>query len=158
MKISREKMLDVYILIDEILKKSEKVKFNFRLFEEQEKIEKEKKRLEEVAKPNDKINDFERKRLMLCNRHCEKDENKKPIIENNMFKGLVGNKEFNKDFLELKEGYKEDLEKQENKLKEVDDLLKEEIEIKFEKINLDLIPDDIIDGIKMKKLKEVGIL
>lgn len=158
MKLTRNEALEVYSIIENMLNKSDKVKMNFRLFEEQEKIDPEKDRLAEVMKPSEKMQEFEQKRMAMCKQHCKKDKVGNPIMNGNFFEGLKGNKKFEQAFNELKKEYKEDIEKFEEKNKELNELLVEEIEIKFDKIDLDLIPDGIMTGVEMRKLKRVGIL
>ena len=80
------------------------------------------------------FNDFENKRIELINKHGVKDDKGKPIIKENGQVDIVNMDEFTKELEETKKGFV-DLWK----------FLDEEIEINPHKININDIPDEIIE-------------
>jgi len=46
---------------------------------------------------------YEDTRIKLCLMYCEKDAEEKPVIENNVYKGLSDNADFTKEFAALNE-------------------------------------------------------
>lgn len=102
----------------------------------------------ETLKKLDAISDgfkmFEVKRIALCEKYSEKDDNKGPIIENQSYKISDKNrKKFNKELESLKEKYKESLDEKKKKDEELQEILDEESELKFYKIKVSDLPNDI---------------
>jgi hypothetical protein len=92
-KIIREKIPGTYDTICNLLNRGGKqdFKFNYAVIKNKEKLEKV---AIDIRIEMQKI-DLERDDL--CRKYCEKDEDNKPIIENNKYKGLDGHEEFEKE-------------------------------------------------------------
>lgn len=110
------------------------------------KQESEIKALEKASNPSQEIQQYDQERIALCKIHANKKDGQ-PIIINNAYdlsdaSGAL-KEEFAKAFEELKEKYKDALDKREEQMKQFDQILEEEVEIELYKIKLDNIPDDI---------------
>jgi hypothetical protein len=98
--------------------------------------------IKKVGNPDDMFKKYDEERATLAKTYAEKDKDNQPIIENNSYKlsgdGLV---KFNEEFKKLGETHKDTLEKRRLQLKEVEDILKEDVEIVLSKVKLDLLPE-----------------
>lgn len=74
------------------------------------------------------IGEFETKRIALCEKHADKDENGEVITIDGKYQGLIENTAFIAEFSSLNSEYKP-------KFDELEELLKTEIEIQFTKIS-----------------------
>ena len=84
------KRKDLYMYMDALSNVTELkgVKFAYTLIKNKKKIEEEIKILEEVVKASEDFSIYENQRIRLCEIHCEKDDNGKPIILENKYKIL----------------------------------------------------------------------
>lgn len=96
-------------------------------------------------KSSDRYKEYEKKRLKIAEKHAQKDKVGKPVIEDNIFIGLIGNEEFTKEFEALKEEYKDALIEKEKQIDEYNSMLDEDIkeEIIPHLIKIEDIPEDI---------------
>jgi hypothetical protein len=90
---------------------------------------------------------FENERTLLCQIHSEKDENDQPVLQYNpdgtqAFK-IANIEDFNKEYQEMAEKYKDVLEDMQKSKADYDSLLEKESDIKLTKISIDDLPDDI---------------
>lgn len=98
---------------------------------------------EESIKPSDKFLEYNKKRIELCEKYCQKDKENNPIIKNNKYCGLERNNEFEKEIELLNEESKEVINEKKGLEEEYNKMLMEEIELNFHKILLDDVPIDI---------------
>jgi len=141
-KVERIKLFGLLNAIESV-KTIKDVKFAYALVKNKKRIKEEIELLKEATKVSDKLQEYEKKRIMLCKQYCEKDDNKKPIIKNNSYCGLDNNKNFNEEIKKLREEYKEELDNREKQIEDYNKLLEEKVEIDFYKISLKNIPQDI---------------
>lgn len=96
--------------------------------------------VDEVSKKSDNYLEFEKENSELCIKHCDKDEKNQPIttpIAGGIRFSMEKNKEeFERDFLVLKEKFKEAIETQEKRLKQMEELLDGKEEISLIKVKL----------------------
>jgi len=86
---------------------------------------------------------FENERIALCERFSQKDENLKPVIKDGQY--VFGDRKaaFDKEFAKLKFANQTVISIQQAKQKEVQELLKEEIEVGFLSIEADALPGNL---------------
>ncbi len=107
--------------------------FGLGLLKNKNKIKEELEILDNLQKD---LNEFEEKRLNLCAKYVDRDENNAPIIENEEFKGVAENPQFKIELIDLKNKY-------EKLFTEINSILEEEIEIDFYLINFEHFPEII---------------
>jgi len=140
-------ILKAYNVFDYILKKNEKnVKYNYLIAINKDKIKSIKEVITEINKPSKEQNEYQEKRIDLCKKYCDKDDNGNPITtkkdNKEIFSGLENNEEFKKEFEQLNEDNKGVIEEIENQSKQLSELLEEEESIEWKKINIDLFPNN----------------
>ena len=118
------------------------IKFAYVALKNKKKIEEEIKLFEEIIKPNPKFEEYEQKRIQLCVVHSDKNENGEPVILNDKYKIIDENK-FNTELDGLKKGYNDVIEERIKQINDYNLMLEEEVNIEFEKINFDNIPENI---------------
>jgi len=140
------KKKELFILFQNLEKLNdlEGIKFAYAISKNKKMLKDEIESLQEIIKPSKEIEEYERKRINLCEKYAEKDKNNKPIIEDNRYKFINDDKDkFEKDIKILMDENKELLEKQNKKNEEYLKLLEEDIEINLYKINKSDIPEKI---------------
>lgn len=118
------------------------VKFAYTVIKNKKKIEEELKILEEAIKPSTEFQDYENKRLQICNIHSEKHEDGTPVIEDNKFK-IIDLDTFNEELSDLKEQYLESISERESQIMEYNNLLNEECDLELDKLVFTDLPQDI---------------
>ena len=98
--------------------------------------------LETARKTTEDYNKFDKERIALATKHAKKDDNGKPIVVGQNFE-IENMEEFEYELAVLKEKHKEAIEKREAQLKDFEDLLQKEVEIKLHKIALEDVPQSI---------------
>ena len=109
--------------------------------------------LKKKSIPPERVTEFEKKRTEIVEKYCDKDADGKSIqiIQDlgngrtqSVFNFTKTMQVFTEDFEALKAEYKADVDAYDASLKELDDLMKEEIEIDITKISFKHVPDNIV--------------
>lgn len=93
--------------------------------------------------PKKEFMDYENKRVVLCEKHADKDNDGKPIIVNNLYQGLDANEKFQKEMKKLAEDNEKAISDRQKQIDSFNEMLKEECEIELWQIKLEDIPDGI---------------
>ena len=126
----------------ETVKDLKGVKFAYSIIKNKKKIEEEIKLFEEVIKPSSAYEEYERKRIVLCEIHSEKDTEGRPVIVGDKYK-LIDIDIFNTELEKLKGGYQDIIEERISQINEYNNVLDEDIDIDILKINFNDLPSDI---------------
>jgi len=103
--------------------------------------------MNELRQPSEEIQEYEKKRIALCEEYSEKDEDGKPVIENQNYKILEGKREaLDEEIKKLRDENKEAFDAQEAKMKELDELMEEEADVEVYKVKEQYLPDTISVG------------
>lgn len=119
------------------------VKFAYAVAKNKDRVMREVRPLQKSIEPSKEVNEYEKERIKLCKIHCQKDEGGQPLIQNGVYVGVDGKPEFEKAVAELKEKFKEPLDKQKEDKEEYDRLLDEEVEIEFHQLRFEDVPEVI---------------
>ena len=119
MKLTNKQILESRVAIQKVLNNDLSVRTQFKLNKN-------------VAELNNIISIYEDSRQKIIEKYCDKDEEGKPIIENNCFTFRKKNEEFNKDF---------------------NDLNSIENEINIEKLTLDELEDVKLNNAEFNSIK-----
>lgn len=127
------------------------------VFLNKNKIQKELQVLQDFQRqPHPDFMNYENERAIICVNYSEKDENGNPKTitgpDGNQRYKIEDQMNFQIDFAELKEKYKDVIEDMENSQKEFNDFTNQSTNIVLEKINMDALPDEI-DAKMMEELK-----
>jgi hypothetical protein len=146
--MKKRDLFSILGILDQMNNEKTQVKFAYAMAKNRKKIQAEVEVLRESVKSSPEMEEFEKKRLVLCHDMAQKDDEGKPLT-----KGGAGNlgpmfviadqEAFNTAFDALKEEYKDALELQDLKRKEFEALLDEEAETELHKIPLDVFPNNI---------------
>lgn len=139
------------------LEKIKGAKFHYALLKNIDILQKELNLIQTKAKPTEKFAEYEKLRVALCEKHSSKNEQGEPN------KRDIGNGQFEYDIDTESEAWKTDIEKLKSENKQVIDERDEQIknynemldldaEIKFHLINLEDIPNEV-NGEQMQALK-----
>ena len=126
----------------ETVKDLKGVKFAYSIIKNKKKIEEEIKLFEEVIKPSSAYEEYERKRIVLCEIHAEKDTEGRPVVVGDKYK-LIDIDIFNAELEKLKGGYQDIIEERISQINEYNKVLDEDIDIDILKINFNDLPSDI---------------
>lgn len=118
------------------------VKFAYTVIKNKKKIEEEIKILEEVVKASENFSIYEQERIKLCELHCEKEENGRPVIIENKYK-ILDTEKFDLELNVLKEKYMSDILERERQINDYNRMLDENIEMNITKIEYNDIPSEI---------------
>jgi len=144
--MNRNDLAKITNVLNDVLLKCKKVKLNDLFITNVNKIEPILTSVKKSINISEEYKEYDTKRVDLCKKLALKDENNKPILKDGVFDGLENNVEFNKEIEALDLEYKDCIKENEQMWKEYSELMNEEIEFVFELIDINLIPDDLIDG------------
>lgn len=123
-------------------------KFNYALLENIKLLNIEITRIQDLLK-SEKHNEYQNKRIELCEKYSEKDDNNNPIKIKNS-DGLEefhisdeNKKEFENKIQTLQNDYKTVIENYRKQIDIYNEKLNETVDIPFKKIDIDNIPNDI---------------
>lgn len=148
------KNYELYSLADSISKNLESLKylkgakFTYSIIKNIELIEKEIEVLTKMSKPSQEFENYDKERLSLCETLSQKDS------DGNSLKNDLGNGNFeyildinSKEWIEgtnlLRDKYLDTIKNREIQINNYNEILNKEVELKFNEIRLDDIPDDI---------------
>lgn len=133
------------------------VKFAFTILKNKKiiehKVEEEKDIFAKVLEMSERFKEFEEKRVSLCVKYSTKDENGNPITTNEQY-DIVDKDAFKNEYIPLMDEYKDDLEARNKQMQEYENLLDEEIEIEFKKVDFNDLPEDLTS----KQLEELDFM
>jgi len=119
------------------------VKFSYFIAKNKVMIKNEFNILEEIRKPSEKYMEYDRKRAELASELADRDDKGQPKIENNNFV-IIENFDKFKEMLEsMKKTYSKAIKEQEQKMKDFEALLNENIDYCGPKIDFKDIPETI---------------
>lgn len=122
------------------------VKFAFAVLKNRKQIEnqleEDKPIFEKILTPSDDFKEYETARIELCELSSEKDEEGKPLIEEDKYK-ILDIEKFNTELTTLTESFKDAVDDRKKQIEEYNSLMEEEIEFVFQKVNFDILPDDL---------------
>ncbi|MCK9428841.1 MAG: hypothetical protein M0R17_02370 [Candidatus Omnitrophica bacterium] len=112
--------------------------------------------IKKVSDPSEDFKKYDIERVELAKKYSEKGGDGQPIVENNSYK-LVGDglTKFNEEFEKFKELNKDTLDKRVKQLKEVEELLQEDVEVTLQKVKLDILPEE---GLTPAMLKIMNVI
>jgi len=144
-KITRSKAIEIYQTIQTIRYEKANPKFPYALSKNKGKLQPIINEIREKGRPpieNDDYKKFDDERLELCKEMSEKDKDGNPVVDKGEYK-VKDIEDFNKKIEALKKKHKSAIEKEDDRKKEYDKFIEEEIEVEFHKINLDLCPENL---------------
>jgi len=124
--------------------KSLNIKFAYAIQRNLSKIQPEIDALIEVEKTlkNERVVEFQNKRIEIAKEYAVKDENGNIIFSEDSNSFNISNTfEFNKKVEELFEDYKDDFAELDKRRKEYDEILSEEIELDLVKVDFGVLPE-----------------
>ncbi len=122
--------------------------FAYSCFKNKEILDKEIEIINKLRKdPHPDYINFENERTLLCQIHSEKDENGKPVLIYNpdgtqAFK-IENLENFNKEYIEIAEKYKDVLDDMNKSKMEFDEFLQKESTIELNKVKIGDLPEEI---------------
>lgn len=124
------------------------VKFNYILDKNKKLIQQEIEDMQKQAEPNEKFQDYEKKRLELLTKFAEKEKDGSPKFEQSggMVRFDIPEKEmkkFQEEMNKLIDEFKPEITARDKQLIEYDKFLQEKIDLKFHLLKLEDISNDI---------------
>lgn len=98
--------------------------------------------IQKAIEPYKEYTEYDKERVKLAVKYSKKDENGKPVIENNVYQ-IEDQKAFEEVVNKLREEKKETIEKRNHQIDEYGKLLEEETKITLYKIKEENLPADI---------------
>ena len=103
--------------------------------------------------PHPEFQNYEQERSILCITHSIKDENGNPQVMNNRYEiDPVQQVEFQSEFEELKDTYKEVIDDMQQAENDYNEFLDKDSEISLIKVKFDELPDEI-DAVFLERIK-----
>jgi hypothetical protein len=147
MKITREKVLQMWGLFQRLASEKTNVKFHFGIIRNKRVLEPEVDSMQKAQAPPDGYQAFEDARMKMCQEMCEKDDAGNPkIIAGQFAIPEEARPGFDEKMEGLKEEHQEVLDVMEKQQEEFNELLKEEINVEFHKIKLEDMPEKVLGG------------
>lgn len=149
MKMKRENVINVFGIMNVLSEEKTTAKGAYGIAKNKKIAESEVKAIQEAQQKvmmPEKFNEFDKKRIELCEEVADKDEDGKPIKINNGQQFSISEErqdEFSEKLKALREEYKEAIEQKDKIEQDFIDLLSEEIEVEFHRIMIDDLPNNI---------------
>lgn len=149
MKMKRENVINVFGIMNVLSEEKTTAKGAYGIAKNKKIAEAEVKAIQEAQQKvemPEKFNEFDKKRIELCEEVADKDEDGKPIKINNGQQFSISEErqdEFSEKLKALREEYKEAIEQKDKIEQDFIDLLSEEIEVEFHKVMIDDLPNNI---------------
>jgi hypothetical protein len=150
MKIVREKVLALYGLINHLSSLNHSVKFHYLMLKNKTLLQGEVDSLQKAQTPSEEYLKIDKERVALCERFATKDEAGKCLTQpdskgNEIYVMTSESKKlFEDEIAKFKEDHKDIIGSFEQQKKDFQELLKEEVEIDFHKIPVDLLPEKMV--------------
>jgi hypothetical protein len=148
MKVSRGKLVSLWQILSLVGNTPGSVKFHYSVNKNKKLLEPEVKSLEEAKKPTERFLEWEKKRLEICKELAEKDEAGQPVLVpvngTTVFKFSDENRSlFEQKISAVRDEYEDAIKDFQDKERQFDELLREEVEIELHLIPLSAVPDTL---------------
>lgn len=118
------------------------IDFAYAVFKNKQLIDNKLSEVDFIKNVSPQIVEYEEKRVQLCEEFAKKDENNKPIIENDLY--IIDNKEMFKIKMDdLLNEYRQYVEERQKQIELFNDKMNEEVNIDFIKIKKEQIPPQL---------------
>jgi len=151
-KKTREEFLNLYQVLSQ-LGNLKGVKFAYTIAKNKEAIKPELVAIQEAGQTKDNYKEFEKERVGLNEKYALKDEKGQPVIKGDNYQ-IEDKETYDKAYNELIEKHKEAIDERDAQIKEVNELVKEEIEMDLKTLPLSLVPEDIT----VKQMESLSII
>lgn len=119
------------------------VKFAYAVAKNKRLIEQELKILENILKPKEGFNLYEKDRIAICEKYCVRDPNGKPIFDKDGNYEILNKADADKEFDILKEKHDFDIQDRQNQIDEFQKMMEVASDISLHTIPLSDVPQDI---------------
>jgi len=143
MKIKKQELVELWKALQQLSKQVYPVKFSYFISKNKSVMKDEIDILTELSKASESFMAYDNKRSHLAQSMADKDAEGNPIIENNAYVLIENKDDFNKQLENLKSSFKSAIEKQTQKVEELNVILQEEYEFEGFKTTLEFLPDEI---------------
>jgi len=144
MKLSRNEVIGLLTAFG-TMAELKGAKFSYFVAKNGEILQKEFQAIQKAIEPPTEIREYEQKRIALARQHAKKDDTGQPVVQNGRFV-IANERKFRKEINDLKSRYGKWIEAEEERRKEVDAFLSEEVELPLLRIALSEVPEDISAG------------
>ena len=118
------------------------VKFAYAVSKNAQSIESELKAIQEAAKPREDFVKYEKERVELCEECSKKDDQGKSISIRGEFQ-MEDRAAFDKKLKKLRKTHEKAIDGSVAQKLEIEELLKEDVEVKIHKVAVDNLPEDL---------------
>lgn len=118
------------------------VKFAYAVAKNLSKVKPEIEAIKKSSEPYENLNEYEKLRLELCEKHAKRDDKGVIITESQQYV-MEDIKVFNKAFDKLRKESKEALNQRDDQIKKLEEFLKEESTLELHKIKIEDLPEEI---------------
>lgn len=138
--MNNKDLQEIYVNISEL--NIWNAKFKYFIWKNKKLILDELEIIEKSLIVSDKFKEYDTKRIELCKKHSNKDENWEAIMIDKRF-DINDFKWFEKDILKLQEEFKETLNENDKHISDYEKLLNEETKLELVKVDSENIPDEL---------------
>lgn len=167
--MKRSELYGLHQNLSEASKTAKGIKLSYAIVKSIRHVENEIKDLEELRKPGEAFQEFERIRIELCKEHSNKEANGQPKIitlpNGAREYDIIDRPSFEKAIEELKAAHKPAIAEQDQKLKDFQKFIDEDVEPRLHKIKFSVVQaeqedlrkkgtdcEDLLDADKLNKL------
>lgn len=143
MNIKKGEVVQLWNTIEQLRMVNSHIKFTYALAKNKKILSTEVESIQEAISPSEEFKTFEGERLSLCRDMSKKDENGEAIIINGREFDIEDMDEFEAKLNDLKDNYKETIDKEMEKNKQALEMLEEEVDLDLAQLHLDYFPEGI---------------
>jgi len=137
-----------------IVGKYEGLKFAYAMARNLRKVETEIEIFNTILKPSKELTECEMKRIEICVKYADKENNQPKMVNNNYIIGDKNKKEFDKEITKLRKDYKKTLDRQTKNIEDYNKLMEEESDFIPYKVLIEDVPKEIT-GNELKGILEL---
>lgn len=145
-KIKREDLFKLLMGFDGVRSLGSGGKLGYAIAKNRKAIMSELQDVKKVLEFDKNYEEYDKKRVVLCEKYCTKDDKDKPILKGNKYIGLDGNKEFKDKADKLEKENQVLVDKQKEKVDTFNKMNKEMIAFELHKVSFEDLPKEISVG------------
>jgi len=142
--MKKSELFTVMRVLNEIGNAKTHPKFAYGVTKNKKKIQNEIDAIQAASEPTAAVTEFDEKRLAVCEQHAEKDSAAQPITTGNNY--VIDEKKkstFDKKIKSLRKRYEKDLDDHKVQMDQVNEIMAEDIDMGFHKIDIDFFPEGL---------------
>lgn len=141
--MKRYNVINLWAIFNRFENEKYNILFSYFIAKNKIKLKDEILLIEQAKQPSDEYLEFDKQRVDLALKYCDRDENEKPKIFEKNYVITENKKEFDEELIKLRDSFSNVINEREQQMQDYIDFLNKDVDIELESVSLEHLPPNI---------------